>query len=403
MLFLVILIAIAVFIVVILEYIDFRKGKKSFIFDQLLHFKTISNNVDRFNQGLMDILNKNNIECSYHLDDQQVYHFSLEVDAARFEALVARIDQLAHRLNGKTTLAQVQGMTGKSISLYKITLDKKVSHWLLITKLKKAKIKPVEIKPPAKTDEEKPPAKTDEEKLIPPVEKIPPRPVRRTDQPARLAFIIDDVGAYDIGALDLKKLGIPITAAILPDAPRAHEEAEWIREYGLQALIHLPMQPKNGDGQTYDKDKTIHMHSTDDEIKTIIAKAKKIVPNAIGVNNHQGSLATTHTGLMRRTMNIIKDNDLFFVDSRTIGNTVAYDVAKSLGMKTIYKDAFLDHIKSYDHSIERIHHLVDIALQKGEAIGIGHPNESTLKAIRDSIPYIRSHGVTVVFVSELMQ
>ena len=398
MFFLILLISIAVFTVVLLEYIDFKKGKKSFIFNQLIPLKTVSNKVDQFNQGLLEILDKNNIECNYHQDDQHMYHFSLEVDTLRFEGLVARIEKIVQRLEGRITLAQVQGMTGKSISLYKVTLGGKVSHWILITRLKKPALKPgkiPEMQPlETKRREEKPGVET---------EKVSSRPMRRSNQPAKLAFIIDDIGAYEIGAMNLKKLGIPITAAILPDSARAHEEATLIQEYGLQALIHLPMEPLNGDGQTYDQEKTINLHSTDDEIKAIIEKAKKIIPNAVGVNNHQGSLATTDRDLMNRTLKIIKENGLFFIDSRTIGNTIAYDVARSLGMKTIYKGTFLDHIKSYTHSIEQIRRLMDIALQKGEAIGIGHPNDSTLKAIRDSLPSIKSRGITIVFVSELVE
>ncbi len=392
-LFLAGLIAVAVFTVVLLEYIDFRKGKKSFIFTQLIPLKTVSNTSEQFNQDFLEVLNKNNIECSYHQDDQRMYHFSLEVDASRFDSLVSRVEGIARRLNGKVTLAQVQGMTGKSIALFKVTLGRKVSHWILITKLKKG------VGKPGKSTE----TKLQEEKPGAEAVKIPQRPARRPDQPARLAFIIDDVGAYDIGALDLKKLGVPITASILPDAPRAHEEAEWVQEYGLQALIHLPMAPQNGDGQTYEHEQTINLHSTDDDIRSLIERAKQIIPNAIGVNNHQGSLATADSGLMTRTLKIIKEEGLFFVDSRTIGNTVAYDVAQSLGMKANYKDAFLDHVKTYSHSIEQIHRLVEIALQKGEAIGIGHPNESTLRAIRDSISYIQSRGVNLVFVSELVE
>ncbi|MCX6584079.1 MAG: divergent polysaccharide deacetylase family protein [Candidatus Aminicenantes bacterium] len=394
--FLAIMIAVAVFTVVLLEYIDFRKGKKSFIFTQLIPLKTVSNKIEQFNQEFLEVLNKNNIECSYHQDDQRMYHFSLEVDASRFDSLVSRIEGIAHRLDGKITLAQVQGMTGKSIALYKVTLGRKISHWILITKLKKSAGKSEKVTE-AKPREEKPGAEAVK------VPQLPAHPARQSGQPARLAFIIDDVGAYDIGALALKKLGIPITASILPDAPRAREEAEWVQEYGLQALIHLPMAPQNGDGQTYDQEQTINLQSTDDDIRSLIERAKQIIPNAIGVNNHQGSLATSDSGLMTRTLKIIKEEGLFFVDSRTIGNTVAYDVAQSLGMKANYKDAFLDHVKTYSHSVEQIHRLVEIALQKGEAIGIGHPNDSTLKALRDSIPYIRSRGVNIVFVSELVE
>jgi hypothetical protein len=91
------------------------------------------------------------------------------------------------------------------------------------------------------------------------------------------------------------------------------------------------------------------------------------------------------------------------VDSRTIGNTVGYEIAKRLGIKTAYKDVFLDHIKGYSHSISQIRLLVEIALQKGKAIAIGHPHASTFRAIRDSIKYIRSKGIKIVYVSELLE
>ena len=388
MLFLTALIAAAVFIVILLEYIDFRKGKESFIFTKVIPLETFSDKIDRFNEHFLRILNKNNIERSYHRDDQKRYHFSLQIEASRFDGLIARIKKIAEELKGKLELSEVQGMAGKSIMLYKVILDKKVSHWILITKLKKKPVKPPETKP--------------KEEIKP--EKITTKTTRRwMHQKPRIAFIIDDVGSYDIGALELKKLNIPVTASILPDSPNAYEEARWVRQYGLQAMIHLPMQPKDGNGQTYNQDKTVTLYSSDDEIKRLIQRAKRVVPNAIGVNNHQGSLATANTGLMTRTLKIIKEEGLFFVDSRTIGNTVAFDVAKRLGMRATYKDVFLDHVKSYPHSISQIRRMVEIALQKGKAIAIGHPNATTLRAIRDSIQFIRAKGVEIVYVSELLE
>jgi polysaccharide deacetylase 2 family uncharacterized protein YibQ/stress-induced morphogen len=388
MLFLAALIAAAVFIVILLEYIDFRKGKESFIFTKVIALETFSDKITRFNEHFLRVLNKNNIERSYHQDDQNRYHFSLQIEASRFDGLIARIETITGELKGKLELSEVQGMAGKSIMLYKVILDKKVSHWILITKLKKKIVKPPETKP----KEEKKPKKTTAKTTR-----------RWMHQNPRIAFIIDDVGSYDIGAMELKKLNIPVTASILPDSPHAYEEARWVRQYGLQVMIHLPMQPKNGNGQTYNRDKTITLYSSDDEIKGLVQRAKQIVPNAIGVNNHQGSLATANTGLMTRTLKIIREEGLFFVDSRTIGNTVAYDVAKRLGMRTTYKDVFLDHVKSYPHSINQIRRMVEIALQKGKAIAIGHPNTTTLRAIRDSIQYIRSRGVKIVYVSELLE
>ena len=61
----------------------------------------------------------------------------------------------------------------------------------------------------------------------------------------RLAFIIDDIGYTDLMAEQLRDLGIPLTAAVIPAAPYARSEAERIHEYGLEEIIHLPMQPKD--------------------------------------------------------------------------------------------------------------------------------------------------------------
>lgn len=385
--------AVAFLTVILLEYIDFKNGKKSFIFTKLIPLETVDDKVERFNERFLGLLNKNNIQCSYHQDDKKQYHFSLEIDESRFKGLVDRIENIVGQLKGKIVLAEVQGGTGKSIMLYKVTLAKQVSHWILITKRKKTGEKTAEPKP----KEEKKPKKT-----IPKTETTLPRP-RGIHKNPRLAIIIDDVGHYDIGALELKRLNIPITASILPDSPHAHEEAQWIREYGLQCMIHLPMQPKDGNGQTYDRGQTITLNSTDSEIRQLIRRAKQIVPNAAGVNNHQGSMATANTGLMLRTLKILKEEGLFFVDSRTIGNSVAFDTAKRLGIKTAYKNAFLDHVKTYSNSVSRIKYLVEIALKDGRAIAIGHPNQSTIDAIRDSLDYIRSKGVKIVYVSELLE
>jgi polysaccharide deacetylase 2 family uncharacterized protein YibQ len=384
--FFVLFIAVALVTVVLLEYIDFRKGKKSFIFTTLIPLKKVSKKVDTFNNNFIRILNKNNISYEYSQDADKKYHFQLEIDAKRYKGLLDKLKNVTGNLKGKIELVEVQGMENKSIMLYKVLLDAKITHLVLITKIKKVK--------PRKTPKDKPKDKET------PVQKVEKTPLHRTP---RIAFIIDDVGVYDIGALELKRLNIPITASILPDSPYAREEARWVREYGIPALLHIPMQPKNGNGQTYHRNGTITMQSSDDEIRRLIRRAKEIVPAAEGVNNHQGSLVTASSSVMTRTLKIIKEEGLFFVDSRTIGNTVAYDIAKRLGIKTTYKDVFIDHIKSYSHSVSQIRRLVEIAMQKGKAIAIGHPNDSTFRAIRDSIKFIRARGVKIVYVSELLE
>jgi polysaccharide deacetylase 2 family uncharacterized protein YibQ len=384
---------IAVVTIVLLEYIDFRKGQESFIFSKIIPLVRKNGKVERFNEQLTSLLSKNKISYDYFTDKEDKYHFKMSVDRARFDGLIARIKAASLSLGMELELAEIQGSSGKSILLYKVRLNRDVTHLLLITR--------------AKQEEKKKKSSTRSPKRTGKVEKNKTQRARpsstRTAGTPRIAFIIDDMGAYDLDPLELKQLDIPITASVLPDSRRARHVVHWLRQYRLNTIIHIPMQPTNSNGKWYDPDKVITVHSTDNEIRSLIQRAKKIVPIGEGVNNHEGSLVTSNREVMTRVLKIIKQENLFFVDSRTIGRTVAYDIAKKLNVRTAHKDIFLDHIQTYSHSMSQIRKLVSTALLKGQAIAIGHPFKTTIQAIRDSKDYIKSKGVKIVNITDLLE
>jgi uncharacterized protein len=395
-------ITVALITIVLLEYIDFKKGQKSFLFTKLIPLERVETKIDRFNQKLEAILKANRISYDYFPDNENKYHFRLDIDDARCEKLIEKIKTSAAQYGGTLELTEIQGFAYKSIMLYKVRFRGEVTHLLLITKLELAKIeerraKPIEkktVKPERPQDKPKPQEKEVKEEPVEPV---------HIEQIPKIAFIIDDMGAYDIGAEELKQLNIPITAAILPDSNRAREVVQELTENRIRMIIHLPMQPTNSNGKHYNLEEVITINSTDAQIQALIRRARQIVPLAQGANSHEGSLATADRALMIRVLNVIKEENLFFVDSRTIARTVAFDVAKELGIRTAHKDVFLDHIQSYSESIAQIRKLVEIARQTGKAIAIGHPFESTFRAIKDSIPYIESKGVKITWVSDLLE
>lgn len=402
---------IAVVTVVLLEYMDFKNGKKSFIFSRIISLEKRPDKTEQFNNGFIQILTKNNISYDYFRDEKEKYHFELEIDEPRFTGLISRIQNLAGQLHVAFLLSEIQGLADKSLMLYRVELEQKITHLILITKVKtsggfqREKIERSTDKPGDEKTAEQKSRKQEPEKMKP--DDIKSGEEQQTAViPAanpRLAFIIDDIGAYDIGAMELKKLNIPITGSVLADSPYAPEEVRWLSEYGVPAMIHLPMQPQNGDGQTYDVNSTVTRKSSEEDIRAMIRKARQIIPFAQGINNHQGSLATSDTSIMTRTLKVIREEGLFFIDSRTIGNTVAFETARQMGVKTASRDVFLDHVREYSHTMREIRRLTEIALNKGKAIAIGHPFPSTMQAIKDSIPYIRNKGVKIVFVADLVE
>lgn len=381
--FFILFITIAVFTVALLEYIDFKKGKESFIFEKIVPLKKVPAKIDDFNTRLIKLLEHDKIVFEHFKDEKGKYHFKFTIGHKKFNGLISRLEHIAGGLKGELKLVEIRRIDNKSLMLYSLKLDKEASHIILLTRIEKVVGKAAAAAKKTEAPQKKP------GKIV----RIP-----------RIAFIIDDVGEYDIGALELKQLAIPITASILPDSPHAHEEARWLKEYGLPAMLHIPMQPKNSNGQGYGLQQTITLDSSEEEIRELIKRAREIIPDAAGMNNHMGSLVTADRKAMKRILKIVKEEDLFFVDSKTIAGTVGYDTARNIGIKTAIRDVFLDDgEKSYEKTLNEIKRLVAQARLLGKAIAIGHPHETTLRAIKDSVEFIKASGVKIVFVSELLE
>jgi polysaccharide deacetylase 2 family uncharacterized protein YibQ len=358
---------------VVLEYIDFKKGKESFIFEKIIKLSIEEKDVSDtnvFNRQLIELFNRNRFRFNYFLDKSGVYHFKLDIDKSEVKNLVGEVKRISTGLQYRLELSEMRQQTHKTIHLYHVKRNQVISHVILIS----TKVKPDEIQ------KKKP-----------------------EDSGPKIAFIIDDIGNRSGIVLDLKKLNIPITASVLPESAFAYDEARQIYQYGLESMMHIPMQPKNSRHNSYRNMTVIQSHSDIDTMKQVISKARQVVPHAKGVNNHEGSLITSQADVITKFLKIIKKEDLFFVDSRTTSETVAYDVARKLKIKTAFRDIFLDSEKTYSHSMRQIQKLISIALKKGKAIAIGHPFQTTIQAIRDSLKSIRNHGIEIVFVSRLLE
>ena len=369
------LILISFLIVLLLEFINFKKGKESLIFTEILKKERPVTSPSKFNYDFLDYLNSSEISFDYFKDTGDRYHFKLDINKSELKNVLKSMKNFAGRYSFSLNPIEVRRNDKKTTYLYKTVFSGNTSHFLLINSLESK---------PERTTEQQFTSKAD-------------------PQNPKIAFIIDDIGAYNIGAYELKQLGIPITASILPDSQHALEEAKWLAKYNLKSLIHLPMQPKK-DLNTYpDNEKVVTMDSSISDIKQMIKKAKRVVPYADGINNHQGSLVTSSRNTMKKVLTVIRDEGMFFIDSKTDFDSLGWKTAKEMGVKTAVRDVFLDHTQSYEHSIFQIKRLVEIAKRTGKGIAIGHPFETTFAAITDSLDFIRSNGVKVVFVKELLE
>ena len=217
---------------------------------------------------------------------------------------------------------------------------------------------------------------------------------------ARLAILLDDFG-NDLNAADaIFALHVPITLSVLPYKAHSQEIAREARKHGCEVMLHLPMQSRaNEVAEQYE----LKAGLSSEEVQNIVTKMLEAVPEADGVNNHQGSQATSNGALMSELMPVLKDAGVFYVDSRTTTETVAYDAAKRDGVRTAFRNVpFLDDIQNKLAVKRQLQIAIRGAKEKGEAIAIGHPHAVTLEALREMLPEVKKQNVRLVLVSDVV-
>jgi len=165
-------------------------------------------------------------------------------------------------------------------------------------------------------------------------------------------------------------------------------------------MLHMPMQSTLKQPQ---ESGILLLGMSEKGVVRSIQQAFAKVPYAVGMNNHQGSLLTRHPGDMAWVMAEMKRTGRYFVDSRTSKQSVAEKIAKEFLVPVLGRDVFLDDDKD-ERSIERqFSRLVQVALKKGHAVGIGHPNPETIAVLRRALPTLNQLGIELVPISKQLE
>lgn len=216
----------------------------------------------------------------------------------------------------------------------------------------------------------------------------------------RLAVVIDDAGLDLESQRIYEEIGVPLTLAVMPNKMYTSEAAaEWSR-YGMPVILHQPMEPVSGSGM---EEKTILTSMSDEAIRYMLKESLEQIPQAVGINNHQGSRATTDARVMRVVMNELSHRGLFFFDSRTNTTTAADSAAASYGVPYARNDLFVDNSADEGEIRAMIQEGANRAKARGSYIIIGHCRPHTAAAFRDIVPQLQAQGIEFVYVSSSLR
>lgn len=196
---------------------------------------------------------------------------------------------------------------------------------------------------------------------------------------SKLAIVIDDVGYHLKEDAAIFAMPREISVAIIPAAPYARARNQEAKSQGRDILIHMPMQPVSA---VKIEDGGLHLGMSAAQVNDRVNTAKNIVRDAIGMNNHMGSVATADPQLMTYLMTALQEKHLFFLDSRTIGKSVAGKIAKEQGVRSLDRHIFLDDSNEFADVQRQFKAAIHYARKHGSAIAIGHPRPNTIAVLQ---------------------
>jgi uncharacterized protein len=217
---------------------------------------------------------------------------------------------------------------------------------------------------------------------------------------ARLAIILDDGGYPGEAAEAVLQLDPRLTLAILPNAPDAAATATRAAELGFEIMLHMPMEPHDPAETT---EGGLRTEMSVEQIVATFAEALAAVPHVKGVNNHTGSKFCEDPGAIGALLEDVKRRGLYFIDSRTLHTTVAFQIATAMDIPAAERDVFLDHENSRQAILAQWDTLVNLCREKGTAVGIGHFRTLTAQILAEKLPQLEALGIELLHASELVQ
>jgi polysaccharide deacetylase 2 family uncharacterized protein YibQ len=222
----------------------------------------------------------------------------------------------------------------------------------------------------------------------------------------RIGLIIDDFGyirnRLTAGFMSLNE---KITISVIPGHRWSQVLAEEAARAGHEVIVHMPMEPENYNGR--DEEEFILLYGMgEDEARARIRRAFQELPQAIGMNNHEGSLATLDTVLMEVLASELKSRNKYFIDSFTTPDTRALKTMQRRGVRSLGRHIFLDNRDDPDYIRQQLADLAAWSERTGAVIGIGHVGSNhltTLEILLEEIPKLKQRGFEFVYVSELVR
>ena len=255
--------ALTLFSILGLDYIQWKKGEKSYLFSVFVKKGEISVEEKSLEQVVLEQTTAMDSESiSQYRDSEGILHIKIDLSLQQYENLKFILEEKFSQINATISKEEMDQKEGRKYFLWRVKNQKDQFLSLLFSY---------------------------------PVGLIPKKaPVHIIPSLNKVVLIVDDMGNSLAAINEIISLNQPLTIAILPFSPWARETESIALQNNLEVIIHLPLESLNN---IYDNNNTkglIHSGMTKTEIIEVVTEDLNQIPRATGVNNHMGSKITSN-------------------------------------------------------------------------------------------------------------
>jgi len=204
-----------------------------------------------------------------------------------------------------------------------------------------------------------------------------------------ITIMIDDMGLNRVQSDRAVRMPAPLTLSWMPYAANVTEQAAFGAARGHETMLHMNMEAL---GRTYPGPDSLRTWLPPDTNLAYLRHALDRLPLAVGLNQHEGSVASLSVPLMDLVMGELKARGLLFVDSLTISHSVAMRRAELNGVAAGSRDVFLDNSPDPSAIRAQLAAMEAMARRVGHVIAIGHPRQTTMDVLAAYLPTLAMRG-----------
>lgn len=213
----------------------------------------------------------------------------------------------------------------------------------------------------------------------------------------KMAIIMDDM-AYPSQLESLHHLRLKITPSFFP----YNSDNKLTPKMATQEpfyMVHLPLEALYFYQSPH---RWIKVGEDKSEIRQYIQQIKHDFPHLKFINNHTGSKFTASYQDMKNLIEILREYDIDFVDSRTTTQTKAGEIYAQMQRPLLSRGVFLDNKNNVEDILNQIRKAINKAKKDGYVIVICHPHKNTFEALKIAKKSLLSQ-VDLVYIKDIQK